>query len=125
MGNQYFHEPDERGKMTRNPKFRNDVDVGLAENGRRNGLGKPMKASKDLQAIIGIEKASRLDVMREVWVYIKKHKLQNPQQKQFIVPDELMAPVFGTKNISIFNLSKFVEPHLKPFTKRDLIDSWK
>merc|ERR1712150_113469 len=107
---------------TRNPKYKNDVDIGLVQTAKRNGLGSTMKCSKELQDIIGKEKISRLDCMTELWIYIKQHKLRNPRQKQFVVPDEKLIPIFGKKDVSIYKLTKLLEPHLKPLTQREIIE---
>merc|ERR1711872_1150232 len=111
--------------MGGNPKFKNDVDVGLTVNAKQNGLGRTMKCSKELQAVIGKENISRLDCMTEIWAYIKKNKLQNPQQRQFVVPDAKLIPVLGKKNVSIHKLAKLLEPHFKPMSPREMIEMWK
>merc|ERR1712156_1055029 len=111
--------------MGGNPKFKNDIDVGLTVNAKNNGLGRTMKCSKELKEVIGKEFISRLDCMTEIWSYIKKNKLQNPQQRQFVVPDEKLIPVLGKKNVSIHKLAKLLEPHFKPLSPREMIEMWK
>ncbi len=76
-------------------------------------LMKPMALSEDLQAVIGKGPMSRGDVMKEIWVYIKKHDLQNPKNKRNILADEKLLKVFGgKKEITMFEMTKIVSGHL-------------
>jgi len=81
-----------------------------------NGLTKPMKMSAELKAIVeGDEKAemlARSEIVKRLWAYLKAKNLQDPENKQFFTPDELMAPVFGTEKIRAFSMSKFLKEHL-------------
>ena len=47
-----------------------------------------------------------------VWEYVKDNNLQDPENKQWFTPDKTMAPVFGTKKIKAFSMSKYLEDHL-------------
>merc|ERR1711979_53777 len=76
------------------------------------GLTKKMKVSADLEAIIGKKEASRADCVKELWVYLKKNNLQDPENKQYFTPDKKMAKVFGTDRIRAFSMSKFLGAHL-------------
>ena len=77
------------------------------------GLTKRMKLSEELQAIVGKERESRSEVVKDVWKYIKDHKLQDPHNKRFFYPDKLLAKVFGSKKIFTFKMSALMEPHFK------------
>ncbi len=57
------------------------------------GLTKPMKLSSDLADIVGKKEASRAECIKQLWAYIKKNNLQDPENKQFFVPDKKMAKV--------------------------------
>merc|ERR1712179_691875 len=76
------------------------------------GLTKPMKVSADLKAIIGKDQSSREQCVKELWAYLKKNNLQDPENKQFFIPDKKMAKVFGTEKIRAFSMSKFLSSHL-------------
>jgi upstream activation factor subunit UAF30 len=53
-------------------------------------------------------------VVSKVWEYIKKHKLQNPQNKREIMADETLQAVFGGRNkVSMFEMNKHLAQHLK------------
>merc|ERR1711976_155819 len=53
-----------------------------------SGLTKTMKLSGDLADIGGKKEASRAECIKQLWAYIKKHNLQDPENKQFFVPDK-------------------------------------
>merc|ERR1712223_2081400 len=52
------------------------------------GLTKPMKLSEDLAAIVGKKEASRAECIKELWAYLKKNNLQDPDNKQYFTPDK-------------------------------------
>ena len=58
-----------------------------------SGLTKPMKLSADLADIVGKKEASRAECIKQLWAYIKKNNLQDPENKQFFTPDKKMAKV--------------------------------
>ena len=77
-------------------------------------LMKPMQLSADLEAVIGTGPMSRGEVVKQIWVYIKKHDLQNPANKRNIIADEKLLPIFGgKKEVTMFEMTKLVSSHLK------------
>ena len=38
--------------------------------------------------------------------------VQDPENKQFFIPDKKMAKVFGTERMRCFSMSKFLSAHL-------------
>jgi chromatin remodeling complex protein RSC6 len=74
---------------------------------------KPMKISSDLAAVIGEGPMPRSEVVKKLWVYIKKHDLQDPKNKRNINADENLKKVFGGKaTVSMFEMTKLVSKHL-------------
>lgn len=74
---------------------------------------KPMKVSEDLAAVVGKGPMPRSEVVKALWVYIKKHNLQNPKNKRNIIADAALKPVFGGKaEVSMFEMTKLVSKHL-------------
>ena len=51
-------------------------------------LMKPLQPSEALAAVVGSKPLPRPEVVTKVWDYIKKHKLQNPQNKREIMATE-------------------------------------
>jgi RNA polymerase sigma-70 factor (ECF subfamily) len=75
---------------------------------------KPLQPSPELSAIVGTAPLPRPEVVSKLWAYIKKHKLQNPQNKREIMADEKLEAVFGGKNkVSMFEMNKHLAQHLK------------
>jgi upstream activation factor subunit UAF30 len=75
---------------------------------------KLLQPSNELAAIVGSAPLPRPEVVSKVWEYIKKHKLQNPQNKREIMADEKLQAVFGGKNnVSMFEMNKHLAQHLK------------
>lgn len=73
----------------------------------------PMTLSPELAAIIGKGPLPRTQVTKKIWAYIKKHKLQDPENMRNIRPDEKLAKVFGGKRaINMFEMTKRVNKHL-------------
>jgi len=76
-------------------------------------LLKPMNLSADLEAVVGKGPMSRGEVVKKLWDYIKKHGLQNPQNKRNILADDKLKKVFGGKSeVTMFDMTKLVSAHL-------------
>ena len=54
----------------------------------------------------------RAECVKQLWAYIKKHNLQDPENKQFFFPDKTMAKVFGSDRLRAFSMSKHIGAHL-------------
>jgi chromatin remodeling complex protein RSC6 len=74
---------------------------------------KPLTPSADLAAVIGPEAVPRTEVTKKIWEYIKKHNLQDPANKRNINADEKLRIIFGKDQVSMFELTKLVNAHLK------------
>jgi chromatin remodeling complex protein RSC6 len=76
-------------------------------------LSKPMKISPELAAVIGAGPMSRGEVVKAIWVYIKKNDMQDPKNKRDIIADEKLKKVFGGKaKVNMFEMTKLVSGHL-------------
>ena len=78
-----------------------------------SAFNKPLQPSKELAAIVGAEPLARTEVVSKVWDYIRKHKLQNPENKREILADANLAAVFGQDKATMFEMNKFLAKHLK------------
>merc|ERR1712179_867593 len=76
------------------------------------GVMKPIKLSADLAAIVGTKEASRAECIKQLWAYMKKNNLQDPENKQYFTPDKKMAKIFGTEKLRGFGMAKFLNAHL-------------
>jgi upstream activation factor subunit UAF30 len=63
-------------------------------------LQKPKKLSPSLAAVCGKMEMSRHEAVKMIWIYIKKHQLQDPQQRSVIVCDDKMKAVTKKKRVT-------------------------
>ncbi|MGH7057355.1 MAG: SWIB/MDM2 domain-containing protein [Acetobacteraceae bacterium] len=80
--------------------------------GNQNALQKPLQPSKELAQVIGPELRSRGDVVSKIWDYIKKNKLQNPENRREILADDKLRGVFGKDKVTMFEMNKYLAQHL-------------
>ncbi len=75
-------------------------------------LLKPLNLSSELEAVVGKGPMPRSQVVKKLWDYIKKHDLQNPENKRNIFADDLLMPLFGKKEVTMFEMTKLVSAHI-------------
>ena len=74
---------------------------------------KALKPSADLAEIVGSASLPRTQVVKKLWVYIKKNDLQDKKNKRNINADEKLAKVFGgKKTVNMFEMTKLISKHL-------------
>ena len=74
---------------------------------------KPMKLSAELEAVVGKGPMPRSEITKALWVYIKKHNLQDPKDKRTILADEkLLAVLSNKKSVGMMKLAGFVSKHV-------------
>lgn len=74
---------------------------------------KPLTVSPELTLVVGAGPLPRSEVVKKLWVYIKKHDLQDPKNKRNIVADANLKAVFGGKAVvNMFEMTKLVSKHL-------------
>ena len=78
------------------------------EGQKPNALQKLLQPSKELAAVVGAEPLPRGDVVSKVWDYIKKHELQNPENRREILADDNLEAVFGKKKVTMFEMNKYL-----------------
>ena len=77
-------------------------------------LLKPLELDATLEAVVGKGPMARGEVVKKIWEYIKKHDLQNPQNKRNILADDKLKPLFNGKGeVTMFEMTKLVSGHLK------------
>jgi chromatin remodeling complex protein RSC6 len=75
---------------------------------------KAMQPSASLAAVIGSNAMPRTEVTKKIWNYIKRNGLQDSKNKRMINADEKLREVFGgKKQVSMFEMTKLVNKHLK------------
>lgn len=74
----------------------------------------PLKPDAALAAVVGEAPLPRTEVTKRVWDYIRQHNLQDPKDKRTIKADAKLKAVFdGKDSVSMFELTKLVNSHLK------------
>jgi len=75
---------------------------------------KAMQPDQSLSAVIGGNPMPRTEVTKKIWNYIKKNNLQDSKNKRNINADDKLREVFGgKKQVSMFEMTKLVNKHLK------------
>ena len=74
---------------------------------------KPLTPSAALGEVVGAKPLPRTEVTKKVWEYIKKHKLQNAENKRNIDADDKLKAIFGgKKQVTMFEMTKLISAHL-------------
>ncbi len=80
---------------------------------KNSAFMKPMNISSELAEVVGKGPMPRSDVVKKIWVYIKKNNLQDAKNKRNINADEALKKVFGGKaTVNMFEMTKLVSKHL-------------
>ena len=92
-------------------------EKGAKQIGKR-GRPEAQCASKAPAAVEGAGRCGRGralprgEVVSKVWDYIKKHELQNPENRREILADDTLEAVFGKKKVTMFEMNKYLAQHL-------------
>ena len=77
------------------------------------GFMKPLTPSAQLSEVVGTKAIPRTEVVKKLWVYIRKHGLQDAKNRRMINADDNLKPIFGgKKQVSMFEMTKYVSKHL-------------
>jgi upstream activation factor subunit UAF30 len=75
---------------------------------------RPMQPSDDLGAVVGARPMPRTEVTKRIWDYIRKNGLQDQKNRRMINADDRLRAVFGgRRQVSMFEMTKLVNNHLK------------
>ena len=75
---------------------------------------KAMQPDASLSAVIGGSAMPRTEVTKKIWNYIKKNGLQDSKNRRMINADDKLRDVFGgKKQVSMFEMTKLVNKHMK------------
>ncbi|HYE28561.1 MAG TPA: SWIB/MDM2 domain-containing protein [Allosphingosinicella sp.] len=85
---------------------------GTSGGGARGGLSRPVTPSPELAAITGSDPLPRSQVVSKMWDYIRRNKLQDPNNKREIVADDKLRKIFGSDRCSMFEMNKHLSRHL-------------
>jgi len=75
---------------------------------------KPMTPSAQLATVVGSTPLPRTEVTKKLWAYIRRKGLQDSKNRRMINADDNLRPVFnGAKQVSMFEMTRLVNKHLK------------
>ncbi len=75
---------------------------------------KPVTPDDKLAAVVGAKPLPRTEIVSKLWVYIKKNGLQDKKERTKINADETLKAIFdGKKQVTMFEMNKYVSGHLK------------
>jgi len=75
---------------------------------------KPMRPDAALSEVVGAKPLPRTQVTKKLWVYIKRRGLQDKKKRIMINADDKLRVVFGGKRqVTMFEMTKLVNRHLK------------
>mgnify|MGYP006378681043 FL=1 len=61
---------------------------------------------------MGTDILPRPQVVSKIWVYIREHELQNPNDKREILCDEKLQKVMKKTKISMFKMNAMIGAHM-------------
>ena len=74
---------------------------------------KPLQPDALLGEVVGTKPIPRTEVVKKLWIYIKKNGLQDKKNRRNINGDAKLKAVFGGKaTVSMFEMTKLVSKHL-------------
>lgn len=75
---------------------------------------KALQPSAELAVVVGSTPLPRTQVIKKLWIYIKKHDLQDAKNRRMVNSDAALKPVFGGKRqVSMFQMMGLINKHLK------------
>jgi chromatin remodeling complex protein RSC6 len=75
---------------------------------------RPMQPSEELGAVVGARPMPRTEVTKRIWDYIRRNGLQDQKNRRQINADDRLRAVFGgRRQVSMFEMTKLVNNHLK------------
>jgi len=75
---------------------------------------KPVKPDAKLAVVVGSAPLPRTQLTKKLWGYIKRKGLQDKKNRRMINADAALKVVFnGKKQVSMFEMTKLVNRHVK------------
>lgn len=73
----------------------------------------PKKLSPALEAVVGKGPLPRSEVVKNLWIYIKKNNLQDTKDKRIVNNDALLKAVFENQpTVHMMKMAGFISKHL-------------
>lgn len=112
---QYHHlaapEPSPARGSASLPK--ESATVAPKRRGGPGGLSKICGVSPELQTIVGEPTMARTEIVKQLWAYIRRNNLQDPNNKRKIICNDELRLVFETDSTDMFKMNKLLAKHIK------------
>jgi len=79
---------------------------------KKTGIMLPAQLSPKMSDFIGKSKEARTEVMKKLWIYIKKHDLQDAKNRRMINFDDTLRDLFGKRSAKMTELAGLIGPHI-------------
>jgi upstream activation factor subunit UAF30 len=73
----------------------------------------PLTLSDALAKVVGSKPIPRTEIVKKIWVYIKKNGLQDSKNRRMINADAALKPIFVKDQISMFEMAGALNKHVK------------
>jgi len=73
----------------------------------------PLSLSEALSKVVGSKSLPRTEIIKKIWVYIKKNGLQDKVNRRMINADANLKPIFVKDQISMFEMAGALNKHVK------------
>ncbi len=73
----------------------------------------PLTLSDALSKVVGSKSLPRTEIIKKIWVYIKKNNLQDKVNRRMINADANLKPIFVKDQISMFEMAGALNKHVK------------
>ncbi|KAL6453766.1 TRI1 Protein TRI1 [Candida maltosa Xu316] len=104
-------EENKRSTKRSSPKTRKSRPLSEKQI-NNNPFNREMVLSNELFNVIGTYKASRPQVVKLLWAYIKDNNLQNPSDKRQINCDDKLTNLFKKSTVGAFEMNKILSKHI-------------
>ncbi|XP_010529474.1 PREDICTED: uncharacterized protein LOC104806331 [Tarenaya hassleriana] len=96
------------------PARKESAPAGSKRKGGPGGLNKVCGVSPELQVVVGGPALPRTEIVKQLWAYIRKNNLQDPNNKRKIICDDALRVVFETDCTDMFKMNKLLAKHILP-----------
>lgn len=101
-------------KKKAKPRKRKKAEGETSEPSPNNPFNKPLQLSPELADVLGESQVSRPQAVKLLWVYIKQHNLQDPEDKRYIMCDEKLMKVLEEPRVHMMTMNKMLSAHFSP-----------
>jgi chromatin remodeling complex protein RSC6 len=102
------------GRKSAKKSSRKTAKRGGAKRKPNPAFMRPMQVDAALGAVVGNSAMPRTEVTKKLWQYIKRNGLQDQKERRMINADDKLRAVFGGKGkVSMFEMTKLVNKHMK------------